>query len=74
MDQGPREDDGVLVLTLLSAASLCLVQLVVLDATDMAEVARVTYHASGTVTQSLHGVFAREPAEEEAAGDTQWSY
>ncbi len=60
---------------MLSAASLQLVQLVVLDASDLAEVARVTYHASGTVTQTFHGIFVREEeGEEEEEEEQQWSY
>ena len=70
-EERDAEDDGVLVFTLLSAASLQLVHLVVLDAHDLAEVARVTYHATGTVTQSLHGVFLREGEAEEGRG---WRY
>ncbi len=53
-----REDDGILLFTLLSPAALTTVQIVLLDAADMdTEVARIAFRASGTVTEGFHGVF-----------------
>ncbi len=61
-----QEDDGVILFTLLGAASLHIVQLVILNAADLSEVARVSFHANGTVTEGFHGIFV--------ADDQQWKY
>ena len=58
-----EEDDGVLVLTMLTPAALNSVQLVVLDAVSMEEVGRVAFRGHGTVTQGFHGIFVREDEE-----------
>jgi len=62
-----EEEDGLLLCTLLSAASLQLVHLVVLDAADLSEVARISFHANGSVTQTFHGVFLLD-------GEEAWTY
>ena len=59
-DDDDREDDGLLVFTLLSPAALNNVQLVLLDASDLREVATVTYRATGTVTEGFHGLFVMD--------------
>ena len=61
------EDEGLLVFTLLSPAALNNVQLVLLDAADLSEVARVTYRATGTVTEGFHGIFVMDD-------ETGWRY
>ena len=63
------EDDGVLIFTLLSAAALNNVQLIVLDASNLEELARVSFRANGTVTEGFHGVFVREDQDE-----LNWQY
>ena len=65
--ESEEEDDGVLIFTLLSPSSLTLVQLVVLDAKDMSEMARVAFRASGTVTEGFHGVFVKDDDPEKFA-------
>ena len=60
------EDDGVLLFTLLSAAALNTVQLVILSASNLEEVARITFRANGTVAEGFHGVFVRD--------DEKWDY
>ena len=42
-DDEPGEDDGILLLTLLSPATLTHVQLVVLDARTLSELGRISY-------------------------------
>jgi carotenoid cleavage dioxygenase-like enzyme len=51
------EDDGILLFTLLSPATLTSVHLVLLDAKSFEEVARIAFRAQGTVTEGFHGVF-----------------
>lgn len=58
-----NEDDGVLLFTLLSASALCTVQLVILDASDFTEVARISFRANGTVPEGFHGIFVQDSDE-----------
>ena len=62
----PAEDDGVLVFTLLSPSAMNHVQLVLLDAADFSEVAKIAFRANGTVTEGFHGIFV--PDSEEFVG------
>ena len=52
-----EEDDGVLCVTLLSAYSQSNVTLLILDAKNLNEVARIKYTTEGSVAQSMHGIF-----------------
>ena len=51
------EDDGVLCVTLLGAYSQSNVTLLILDAKDLNEIARIKYTTEGSVAQSMHGIF-----------------
>ena len=52
-----EEDDGVLCVTLLGAYSQSNVTLLILDAKNLNEVARIKYMTEGSVAQSMHGIF-----------------
>ena len=59
----PAEDDGVLLFTLLSPSAMNHVQLVLLDAADFSEVAKIAFRANGTVTEGFHGVFVPDDTD-----------
>ncbi|XP_066944719.1 beta,beta-carotene 15,15'-dioxygenase-like [Macrobrachium rosenbergii] len=52
-----EEDDGVVLSTLLSKSDPLYVALLVLDAKDMKEMARVEFRARGKVTSTFHGQY-----------------
>ena len=56
----------MLLFTLLSPSAMNHVQLVVLDAADFSEVAKIAFRANGTVTEGFHGIFV--PDSEEFVG------
>ncbi len=56
--EAEAEDDGVLLVTLLNATSQCNVSLVILDARDLREVARLRFETEGSVSQAMHGLFS----------------
>ena len=64
-DQEPAEDDGMLLFTLLSPSAMNQVQLILLDAADFSEVAKIAFRASGTVTEGFHGVFVPDSDSED---------
>ena len=39
-------------------------QLVLLDATDFSEVAKIAFRANGTVTEGFHGVFVPDDTDD----------
>nr|XP_053644353.1 carotenoid isomerooxygenase-like [Cherax quadricarinatus] len=51
------EDDGVVLVTLLHGAHKNKVTLLVLNARDMSEAARVTFTTPSDVPRSLHGIY-----------------
>ncbi|XP_045113371.1 beta,beta-carotene 15,15'-dioxygenase-like [Portunus trituberculatus] len=53
-----REEEGVVLTTLLDKNNPTFVALLVLDPTSWKEVARVEFKAQGKVTQTFHGQFA----------------
>ncbi|KAK8375311.1 hypothetical protein O3P69_008291 [Scylla paramamosain] len=53
-----REEEGVVLTTLLDSNNPTFVALLVLDPTSWKEVARVEFKAQGKVTQTFHGQFA----------------
>ncbi|CAL4145028.1 unnamed protein product [Meganyctiphanes norvegica] len=57
--EATEEDDGVLLASLLHEDYEKMVQLVVLDARTMEQLALVTFATMGTVTKDLHGMFAQ---------------
>ncbi|KAK7086278.1 Beta,beta-carotene 15,15'-monooxygenase [Halocaridina rubra] len=52
-----EEDDGVILSTLLNKANPLYVALLVLNAKDMKELARVEFHTKGAVTPTFHGQY-----------------
>ncbi|ROT75262.1 hypothetical protein C7M84_006214 [Penaeus vannamei] len=53
-----REDDGVVLSTLVDKNNPRSVALLVLNPTTWTEIARVDFVANGTVTSTFHGLFA----------------
>ncbi|XP_042877541.1 beta,beta-carotene 15,15'-dioxygenase-like [Penaeus japonicus] len=53
-----KEDEGVVLSTLLDMNNTRFVALLVLDPVTWTEIARVEFEANGTVTSSFHGLFA----------------
>ena len=51
------EEDGVLCITLLGITSQSNVTLVILDARDLSEVAKIKFATEGSVAQAMHGLF-----------------
>jgi carotenoid cleavage dioxygenase-like enzyme len=58
--QNPAEDDGVLVSALLHENDQTATTLLILDAKNMMELARVKFATAGPVTTTFHGIFAQK--------------
>ena len=56
--ENPQEDDGVVLAALLYEDDQYKTSLLVLDAKDMKELARVDFKAHGPVTATFHGLYA----------------
>ena len=51
------EDEGVLCINLLSATSQHNAFLLILDAKNLTELARIKFSTEGSVAQAMHGIF-----------------
>ena len=56
-DKDSSEDDGVVLSLLTKKKEPNYAGLLILDARDMSEVARVDFRTKGSVTPTLHGLF-----------------
>ena len=52
-----NEDEGVLCINLISATSQNVASLLILDATNLKELARISFSTEGSVAQAMHGIF-----------------